>query len=659
MCGFAGFINFNHSTKLDSTAVIKKMTDSLVHRGPDDSGIWVEIDERISMGHHRLSILDLSPSGHQPMHSLSNRYVIIFNGEIYNHLEIRALLELESSFSGVWIGTSDTETLLASIDFWGLDQTLQLCVGMFAFALWDRSKHILTLARDRLGEKPLYYGWINNAFVFGSELKALKAHPDFTNSIDRKSLADYLRFNYVPAPQSIYEDIYKLEPGCFIETSIDSLKERQVKSENFWSLSSVIKKSSAYKIQDEAEGLLKLEEQLKQTIKMQMLSDVPLGAFLSGGVDSSLIVSLMQEQSSKPIETFTVGFENSGFDESPHAKKVAQYLRTDHNELFVTSKEAREVIPLLPTIYDEPFADPSQIPTYLVCQAARRNVTVALSGDAGDELFGGYNRYFWGPRIWSKVAWLPYSSRRMLGKAISMLTVEGWDALGSIFNSLRPGTDGIASLGDKVYKLSARLDKVDSVDDLYLSLVTEWQDIASLVKNPGGVSIESNALNFHDSLFQNLEIHDAASRMMFCDTLTYLPDDILCKVDRAAMANSLETRVPFLDHRILELAWQLPDAMKIRGKEGKWALRQILYKYVPRELIERPKAGFGIPVGDWLRGPLKSWAEDLLDPARIDEEGFLYAQPIQEIWQQHLSCRYDWTPRLWSVLMFQAWLEQQ
>ncbi|MDO8772967.1 MAG: asparagine synthase (glutamine-hydrolyzing), partial [Burkholderiaceae bacterium] len=499
---------------------------------------------------------------------------------------------------------------------------------------------------DRLGEKPLFYGWVNGAFVFGSELKALRAYPGFNNPISRDALALYLQHCAVPAPYSIYQDIFKLEPGCMLSLDATGLAGRTVKTEAYWRLTDAVKQGLAAQIQSEADALSTLESTLREAVAVQAVADVPLGAFLSGGVDSSAIVALMQAQSSRPVQTFTVGFDEAGFDESPHALAVAKHLGTDHHALRVTAADARAVIPLLPAMYDEPFADSSQIPTHLVSQAARQHVTVALSGDAGDELFGGYNRYLLGPKVWNRMKRIPQGLRRGIAGGLTRVPIHAWDGLGSAL----PGAHGVARLGDKVHKL-ARLTSATSLDDLYRGLVTEWPEGIELVR---GAKYLPTVLN-DASLVVGMS--DAEHRMMLWDTLTYLPDDILTKVDRAAMSVSLETRVPFLDHRVVELAWRLPLHMKIRGGQGKWALRQVLYKYVPRELIERPKAGFGIPVGQWLRGSLREWAEELLDEGRLEREGYFNPAPIRQVWQAHLSGRHDWTSRLWTVLMFQAWLE--
>jgi asparagine synthase (glutamine-hydrolysing) len=658
------------------------MADGLAHRGPDDAGVWVDGNAGMALAHRRLSILDLSPAGHQPMVSASGRYVIAFNGEIYNHLSLREALEniptgpsLRKGGVFEWRGHSDTETLLAGFEVWGIEATLKKTVGMFAIALWDVQTRTLHLVRDRFGEKPLYYGWVGSgrsaAFVFGSELKALRAYPGFANPVSREVLALYMRFTYVPAPHSIYQDIYKLEPGCMLSIggAVPYLPSAALRPPatlgglvmcRWWSLADVVESGARYQITDEVEAVQALEQRLNNAVRLQSLADVPLGAFLSGGVDSSAIVALMQQQATCPVKTFTVGFEEAGFDESPHARAVAQHLGTDHTEIFVAAAEAQAVIPHLPAMYDEPFADSSQIPTHLVCKAARQQVTVALSGDAGDELFGGYNRYFWGPRIWNRLAWLPYPARQMLGAAICSVPTAGWDVLSRPVNALLPGVKGIASAGVKAHKLAARLSSVGNLDDLYLSLVSEWQDPASVVRgDSSGAVVEPPSL-LADSLPQAGVAGSANSplHMMYRDSTTYLPDDILCKVDRAAMSVSLETRVPFLDHRVAELAWQLPLNMKIRGGEGKWALRQVLYKHVPRELIDRPKAGFGIPVGQWLRGPLRDWAEALLDEVRLEREGYFYPAPILQKWAEHLSGQRDHTASLWAVLMFQAWMAE-
>ncbi len=650
MCGLTGF--WTSDDRLGLGLNVEEMTKTLSHRGPDASSTWIDESSGIALGHSRLAILDLTEHGAQPMHSACGRYVLVFNGEIYNHLSLRSSLK-DSGVLAQWRGHSDTETILACFASWGVMVTLKLVVGMFALALWDRKEQCLTLSRDRFGEKPLYYGWVGNgsrqAFVFGSELKALRAYPGFDNSVNRGALALYLQYCTVPGPHSIYENIFKLEPGCLLTLKGEHLVHRKMVIEPYWQMTAVVRDGISNQIQDEVEAVSTLDKTLREAIALQMIADVPLGAFLSGGVDSSTIAALMQTQSERPVQTFTVGFDEAEFDESAYASAVARHLGTDHHEIRVSADDARSVIPLLPRLYDEPFSDSSQIPTYLVCKAARNNVTVALSGDAGDELFGGYNRYFWSSRIWSRVQWLPPALRNLLGVGIHQLPVEVWDKLGNML----PGINGIARLGDKAHKLAHRMKTVQNLDDLYRSLVVDWPDTMNLVKHADHLQTQ---LDNHSLV---IGLTDSEHRMMLWDTLTYLPDDILTKVDRAAMGVSLETRIPFLDHRVAELAWRLPLNMKIRGGQGKWALRQVLYTYVPPKLIERPKAGFGIPIGKWLRGPLRDWAESLLNERRLEEEGFLYPKPIREAWQQHLSCRYDWTSRLWSVLMFQAWLENE
>lgn len=670
MCGFAGFVSLNRSTPANELDhIVARMAAPLFHRGPDDGGTWVDGVCGIALSHRRLSILDLSPAGHQPMHSTCGRYVLVFNGEIYNHLELRAELKeipLDPPFSKggevpfVWRGHSDTETLLACFAAWGVRQTLERTVGMFALALWDCAERRLYLSRDRFGEKPLYYGWVQGAFVFGSELKALRHYPDFANTIDRDVIALYLQYCYVPAPYSIYEGIYKLEPGCLLSlTAADAAnppaqalfspaRHGGLTIERYWSLSEVAVAGLANPLTDERAAVDELEKTLTKAVSQQSIADVPLGAFLSGGIDSSTIVALMQAQSNRRVQTFAIGFEEAGFNEAVYAKEVARHLGTDHTELYVSAQQSLDVIPKLPQLYDEPFADSSQIPTHLIAQLARQHVTVALSGDAGDELFGGYNRYIFGKKIWNRLSWLPSTARSRLGTAMQRLPLSSWNAIGAVV----PGKHQVVRLGDKAHKLAHRLKNMNSIDDLYRSLVSEWPADSGVVVGAKRLPTRLDG----DAVVAG--VTESEHRMMLWDSLNYLPDDILCKVDRAAMGVSLETRVPFLDHRVAELAWRLPLGMKIRQGEGKWVLRQVLYRHVPRELIERPKAGFAIPIGLWLRGPLRVWAEALLAPARLKEQGLLNADLITMTWRQHLAGTHDWTPRLWAVLMLQAWLEE-
>ncbi|MCI5123990.1 MAG: asparagine synthase (glutamine-hydrolyzing) [Candidatus Electrothrix sp. AR5] len=662
MCGITGILT-RHFDDASSRSV-EQMTDTLQHRGPDGKGIWFNRESGVGLGHRRLAILDLSPAGHQPMHSASGRFVIVFNGEIYNHLVLRKQLKDGGAQQREWQGHSDTETLLACFETWGIKKSLQNFVGMFALAVWDRQERQLTLARDRMGEKPLYYGWCNGSsrsFIFGSELKALRRYPGFTNPIAREVLPLYLRCSYIPAPYSIYQDIYKLEPGCML--TVGTLEPHVEPSfpphapcgdtgwilQRYWSLHDQIINRESGMMLDEQEALSSLETALTASVRIQSVADVPLGAFLSGGIDSSLIAALMQGQTTKPIKTFTIGFEEDGYSEAVYAKAVAEHLHTDHTELYLNASQAMDVISQLPTLYDEPFADSSQIPTFLVAQMARQYVTVALSGDGGDELFGGYNRYLWAPNIWKKIAWLPFAIRQQLSRLLVRASKND-------FLRQQQGIAqrlSIALAGEKLQKLGQRLQGVREIDDFYLSLVSEWRTPEAALMT--GHEPESLLLN--RAKWPQLE--RAEERMMYLDAMTYLPDDILCKVDRAAMGVSLETRVPFLDYRVVELAWRFPLHMKIREGQGKWPLRQLLYKYVPKELIERPKQGFAIPLGEWLRGPLRDWAEHLLDPASLSEQGYFKPELIRQKWQEHLSGKYNREHSLWSILMFQAWLEKQ
>ncbi|WP_420024723.1 asparagine synthase (glutamine-hydrolyzing) (plasmid) [Cereibacter azotoformans] len=655
MCGLTGIYAPQVQAAELLLRLVNTLTATLVHRGPDADGNWA--DEGIALGHRRLSILDLTEAGAQPMHSACGRYVIAFNGEIYNHGVLRNELERAGAAPN-WRGHSDTETLLAGVAHWGLDETLRRAGGMFALALWDRVERRLFLARDRMGEKPLYWGWAGASLVFGSELKALRQHPGFPREICRHALAQYLTFAYVPAPRSIHPGVYKLEPGCILEINgapppappATPLRPEQrhgtLSIRRYWSLNEMIEAGHRTLFTDETEAISALETTLRAAVQRQMLSDVPLGAFLSGGIDSSLIVALMQEQSDRAVQTFTVGFENPAFDESPHAAAVARHLGTDHSTLIVTESEARAVISHLPDLYDEPFGDSSQIPTHLVCRAARARVTVALSGDAGDEIFGGYNRYFWGPRIWNRLHWMPVKVRQAIGSAVASVPVPVWDKIGALAGG------GVSRPGDKAHKLAEGLREVGTLDDLYRSLVSAWPGerlVLGLDGAPG---------NILDDPLPGALMDDPVGRMMAQDMRSYLPDDILCKVDRAAMGVSLETRVPFLDPEVLALSARLPAHMKIRDGQGKWALRQMLYRHVPRALIERPKTGFSIPVGDWLRGPLREWAENLLSPSALARDGLLDPAPIRQAWVEHLSGRRDWTHRLWIILMFMAWRER-
>jgi asparagine synthase (glutamine-hydrolysing) len=641
MCGIAGLLTT--SPRGSAREAIAAMTFTLRHRGPDAGAVFVDDEAGVALGHRRLAIVDLSERGAQPMHSVCGRYVLTFNGEIYNHLALRQ--ELQASGPASWRGTSDTETLLAGFVAWGVAATLEKAIGMFALALWDRAERRLTLARDRFGEKPLYYGFVGRGaattFVFGSELKALRAHPGFDNPIDRGVVALFLRLCYVPTPYSIYENIFKLEPGSILTIAPDRITARERAVEVYWRYEDVAIAGLANPVSDEREGLELLEQALRQAVALQLVADVPVGAFLSGGIDSSTIVALMQAQSSQRVKTFTVGFDEVDFDESPHALAVARHLGTDHCEIRVTPRETQAVIPNLPVMYDEPFADSSQIPTSIICAIARKSVTVALSGDGGDEMLGGYNRYTLGPKLAQRIAMVPSTLRGPLVSAAKLLAQF-------------PALSGqLAPFKDKVYKLDSVLKNIEDPDVLYKALVTEWSVDAVPALSAPHLPARLDAIGLE------CQFAEPVHRMMLLDGLTYLPDDILAKVDRAAMAVSLETRVPFLDHRVAEIAWRLPISMKMRNGQGKWALRQILYKHVPKELVERPKSGFGIPVGQWLRGPLRDWGESLLSETRLRNEGYLDSGKSLELWRDHCSGHRDCTFRLWNLLSFQAWLSAQ
>lgn len=645
MCGIAGFLSLSrHMSSNELKTAATRMSNTLFHRGPDDGGVWIDQDAGVALAHRRLSIVDLSPEGHQPMSSACGRFIISFNGEIYNYLEIQKELGSVS-----WRGHSDTEVMLAAIARWGIQQSIVRFNGMFAFALWDREERSLYLVRDRLGEKPLYYGFMGNSFLFGSELKALRAHSDFRGEIDRDALILLMRYNCIPTPYSIYKGIFKLPPGTILKIAQDS---RDLCAPiPYWSAKEVAELGIANPFNGtERDAIIELDKLLREAIGLRMLADVPLGAFLSGGIDSSTIVALMQAQSYKPVKTFSIGFHEDSYNEANHAKRVAQYLGTEHTELYVTSEEAMAVIPTLPTLYDEPFSDSSQIPTFLVSSLAKKHVTVCLSGDAGDELFGGYNRYFWGRRIWNSIGWMPASFRNTLARALTAISPETWDQWFSRFGELLPAKLKQRQSGDKLHKLAEVL-AVESPKAMYRCLVSHW-------KQPGGLVLEGEEpANLFSDQVRLKDSHDFTDWMMYMDLVSYLLDDILVKIDRASMSVNLEARVPFLDHRIVEFAWKIPLEMKLRDGEGKWLLRQVLYKYVPKELIERPKWGFGIPLDTWLRGPLREWAETLLGEQRLNKEGFFNSRLIREKWQEHLSGKRNWQYHLWDVLVFQAWLD--
>jgi asparagine synthase (glutamine-hydrolysing) len=654
MCGITGYLSAPATAAGDELAcVVRKMSDRIRHRGPDDSGEWVDAEAGLALGFRRLSIIDLSDEGHQPMQSATGRFVIIFNGEIYNYGDLRRDLE-RAGGAPTWRGHSDTEVMLASFEQWGVRGALERFNGMFAFALWDRRDRTLYLSRDRLGEKPLYYGWMGSTFLFGSELKTLRAHPAWRGEIDRGALALYMRHNYVPAPYSIYKDVAKLAAGGLLTLPWgNGASGRAPSVERYWSARDVAEAAAASPFGGtESEALGELDALLRDAVSIRMHADVPLGAFLSGGVDSSAIVALMQAQSSRPVRTFSIGNTVDAYNEAPYAKAVAAHLGTDHTELYVTPEEARAVIPKLPAMYDEPFADSSQIPTYLVSALARQHVTVSLSGDGGDELFGGYNRYFWGRKIWRSVGWVPRTLRAAVASGLRAVPPRGWDALAGRVAPLMPASFPARRVGDNAHKLAGILAVKDPIE-MYRGLVTHWEDPAAVVTAGAEPSTALTDQN------QWPRTGNFTRHMMALDLVTYLPDDILVKVDRASMAVSLEARVPFLDHRVVEFASRLPLSMKIRGSTGKLLLRQLLFRYVPQSLIDRPKMGFGVPVDSWLRGPLREWAESLLDTQRLRRDGFIADAPVRERWEQHLSGRSNWSYLLWDVLMFQAWLDEQ
>lgn len=644
MCGVAGIWASEEARQESLQNLVRRMADTLSYRGPDSSGNWVDAAVGLALGHRRLSVIDLSTEGHQPMLSPSGRYVISFNGEVYNFSELRREL---GPLGFVFRGHSDTEVMLAAFEAWGVEQAVKRFVGMFAIALWDRQERELKLIRDRLGIKPLYYGWHGATLLFGSELKALRAYPDFNPEIDRNALCLYLRCSYVPAPHSIYKGIYKLLPGHILTISRGSTAKARESA--YWSLRQTATAGMRSRFDSDAEAQEALEIALKQAIGCRMIADVPLGAFLSGGVDSSTVVALMQAQSGRPVKTYSIGFHEDGYNEAHHAGAVAAHLGTHHTELYVTPGEAQAVIPMLPSMYDEPFADSSQIPTYLVSKLARREVTVSLSGDGGDELFAGYDRYFLALDMWRKITRLPQPARRILGGALerspaALLTLTAVP-LGLLLRRSGISVDRLRKLGSVL--------EAGGFQGLYLELLSHWRKPEALVQ--GGQEQDWILADPQQWAVSSDELEN----MCFADMNSYLPDDILTKVDRASMAVSLEARVPLLDHRVVELAWRVPPRMKLNGGGGKWLLRQLLYKYVPADLMERPKMGFGVPIDAWLCGPLRAWAESLLSEERLRREGFFNPKPIRTKWSEHLSGKRRWHYHLWDVLMFQAWLEQQ
>jgi len=635
MCGVAGILGQGSRTDLGQT--VKLMSDAMVHRGPDGAGIWE--DENVALAHRRLSILDLSEAGAQPMLARSGRYVISFNGEIYNHAELRRQLELRGPVP--WRGHSDTEVILEAVDQWGCLRTLEAMVGMFAIIVWDRELRRLLLARDRLGEKPFYYGRVNGGFVCASELHAFRRIPGWSTGISRRSLSGFMRNGYVSGASTIYESVFRLPPGHFLEVCLDPSMD--LTPLPYWT--PVTDRDSQLQVEDEM-AVAQLETLLDEAVRHQMMSDVPVGAFLSGGVDSSTVVALMQKNSNRRVQTFTIGFNDPQFDESAYAAEVARHIGTDHVSLEISPKDALSVIADIPRIYDEPYADASQVPTILVSRLAARTVKVALSGDGADELFGGYNRYLVTNRVWNHLQRIPMPMRRGMSRMMQSISPGQWEGLQSMGGTFWGALKRQSQVGDKALKF-ANIIPACNESDLYGRITALWG------------SEENPVLGVDGHGYPDLPLGNWAlcERMMRADTLAYLPDDILVKVDRAAMAVSLETRAPFLDHRVVEFAQRLPLNLKIKQGKSKWILRQILYKHVPKQLVDRPKMGFGVPIGDWLRGPLRDWAESLLDERRLREEGYLSPQQVRTCWKDHLSGQRNFQYRLWAVLMFQSWLE--
>ena len=650
MCGIAGILGVGAGLDLRNIALA--MANHLTHRGPDSGGIWVSQNFPIALSHRRLSILDPTPSGHQPMMSASGRYIISFNGEIYNHKDLRT--ELNST----WVGNSDTETILASIEKWGLLVTLKRCNGMFAFALWDNQENTITLARDRFGEKPLYYSHQKNTLIFSSELKALGVCQDFKFDIDFNSVEMYLTYGYISAPKSIYKNIFKIPASTYITFSFDqksngaSVVSEKI-SEKYWSREIVLKKKSQNNIKNINYGLVKsqLKDVLRKSVSKQMISDVPLGAYLSGGIDSTLIVSLMQEVSDSKINTFTVGFLEKNYDESYYAAKIAKHLGVYHHELILSSNDVLNLVPSISMLVDEPFSDVSIIPTYLISKYSKEKVDVVLSGDGGDELFGGYSRYLHSKSIFKFAQILPRPLRKYVARSAQMISPKTWDEINNLSKVLFK--KNLFSNGNIVHK-GARLLNINTREDFYLEIIKHWDEVGSLLLTQGeGLSLTDNMFKkyFEDSQMEFSE------QMMSADIDTYLHDDILVKLDRASMAASLEARAPFLDLDVYNLSCELPIDVKIREGKGKWILRELIYDYVPRNFIERPKTGFGVPIGDWLRGPLSQWAYSLLDEKKIKTQGIFNAEEISKKWKEHLSGKRNWDNQIWNILMFQVWFE--
>ena len=643
MCGIAGMIDWRASTGSDGLRALgEAMSDTLRHRGPDGSGIWVEAESGAMLAQRRLAIIDLSAGGAQPMQSADRRYVITFNGEIYNYRDIRRELE---ACGRIMRSDSDTEVLLEACAAWGVEGAVERAIGMFAFALWDRNTRTLFLVRDRLGIKPMYYAATPDRLLFASELKALRAMSDWTPSIDDDAVAGYLRHGYIAQPRTIYREAAKLPPGHILVARPDG----SPKINCFWDLRSIAIAGQARNdpAPDAEEAVERLDALLRDAVRLRMISDVPLGAFLSGGIDSSTVVALMQAQSTRPVKTFSIGFHAHGYDEAQYARQVAAHLGADHTEFYVEPRHALEVIPRLSEWYDEPFADPSQIPTFLVSELTRRHVTVALSGDGGDELFAGYPRYLWAERLAHALGAVPGMLHRPIASALRALSPPTWNR---VLGWVPPRWRGPLS-GDKLHKAATLFDHPEP-DAIYRRLVSQWdkpEEVAARGGEPHGPLWDATLAR---------DFPDLIPRLQYLDMVTYLPDDILAKVDRATMAVGLEGRVPLLDHRVVAYSWTLPLDFKLRHRQGKWLLRRVLDRYVPQGLIDRPKMGFAVPINSWLRGPLRDWAESLLAPARLTSFGLVRAEPVRRAWQEHLDGTRNWQYPLWTVLMLQAWRER-
>lgn len=644
MCGITGFWQPKGVEREAAIARVEAMAQAIRHRGPDDSDTWVDATSGVGLGHRRLSIVDLSPEGRQPMTSRSGRYVIVFNGEVYNYRRLREELGQGEAFRG----HSDTEVMLAAIERWGLTAATERFIGMFAFALWDKQERTLELVRDRLGIKPLYYGLQKGALIFGSELRALLRFP-IERNLNLDAVSALLRTGVIPAPLSIYQGVFKQMPGTILRFSLPNIAH--FSCDTYWSAAEVARQGIERPFQGSAEDALQgLDEVLRDAVNLRMIADVPLGAFLSGGIDSSLVVALMQSQATQRVRTFSIGFNDQEFNESANARAVARVLGTDHTELEVDAQQALAVVPKLPGIYDEPFADSSQIPTYLVSSLTRQQVTVALSGDGGDELFGGYNRHIYIPLVWSLARHVPASLRRALARGLHGTSPGALAAAYSRFERLLPNGFRVRIPGEKLKKLGLVLACPDEMA-MYERMTVHWETPGPLLNHstslaPPGISCPA-------------ALSDARSRMMFRDLIDYLPNDILTKVDRASMAVGLEARVPLLDHRVLAYAWRLPQSFKVRGTQGKWILRRLLARYVPQDLFDRPKMGFGIPLASWLRGPLRPWSEAMLDESRLRRDGLLDSKLVRAAWQDHLSGQRDRHHELWILLMLNAWLEAE